>query len=197
MNMLAAMVSPISCEARRRPSSANRSSPATCRRRTTRADFSSCQSGLRTNSLVGTTSFQGLYSVTAFDGSGNYLVNAPDWSDLLGAVAWGNGSTGLVGQISATNALVGTNALPGVGHTVMKVGNGNALVTGDASVTLVRGTSPMIGPVSGENSAVNSFGHGSSSFDYDAGHDRLVVGWFLDNYVSVFQTESLLKNGFD
>lgn len=149
------------------------------------------------NSLVGSALFQGIGSVTTLDGSGNYLVVVPDWSDLIGAVAWGNGLAGLVGEISATNALVGTSALTGIGHTVVTVGNANAVVTGDASVTLVRGASPTIGPVNSDNSALNAFGHSASSFDYDAARDRLVVGWLLDNYVSIFQTESLLKDGFD
>jgi hypothetical protein len=154
------------------------------------------------NSLVGRALFEGIGVVTVLNGGGNSLVANPDWNtdgsdDMVGAVVWGNGRTGIVGEISAANALVGTEALTEVGNTVTVVANGNAVVTGRDSVTLMRGTSASIGTVSAENSALNPFGHSTSSFDYDAARDRLVVGWFLDDYVSIFQAESLLKNGFD
>ena len=153
------------------------------------------------NSLIGSSIFEGIGFVRALNGSGNYLVAAENWSngnnDSAGAVAWGNGRSGIAGEISAANALVGTEPLEAVGHTVTTVGNGNAVVTGRDSVTLVRGTSPSIGPVSSENSAVNQFNHSAASWDYDAEFDRLVVGWFEDNYISIFQAETLFKNGFD
>jgi hypothetical protein len=149
------------------------------------------------NSLIGDAASGGINSVNALTGTGNYLVVDSDWSGLDGAVAWGNGYLGIAGEISPSNSLVGVAPLDGVGRDVVTFANGNALVTGDASVTLVRGTSPTIGPVSSENSALNAFGHSSRSYDYDVARDRLVVGWFLDNYVSIFQTESLLKDGFD
>ena len=153
------------------------------------------------NSLIGSSVSEGIGFVTVLNGSGNYLVADENWnngsSDTAGAVVWGNGRTGIVGEISTANALVGTEPLASVGHTVTPFGNDNAVVTGRDSVTLMRGTSATIGPVSAENSALNAFGHGSSPFDYDAAHDRLVVGWFLDNYVSIFQAEMLFENGFD
>jgi hypothetical protein len=149
------------------------------------------------NSLVGGAVLQGLNAVASLPGTGNYVVTDRDWSDSNGAVAWGNGRAGVVGEISPHNSLVGESPLDGVGRDVVVTRNGNALVTGDASVTLVRGTSPTIGLVSSENSALNAFGHASTSYDYDTARDRLVVGWALDNYVSIFQTESLLKDGFD
>jgi hypothetical protein len=149
------------------------------------------------NSLIGSAPFEGLGFVTALNGSGNYLVADEDWNIVFGAVAWGNGRSGIVGEISAANALVGTENVTGVGHSVTTVGNGNAVATGRSSVTLIRGTGDTIGPVSAENSALNPLGHTASSFDYDAQHDRLVVGWFEDNYASIFQTEILFESGFD
>ena len=149
------------------------------------------------NSLIGSVSFEGLGFVTALNGSGNYLVADEDWNNASGAVAWGNGRSGIVGEISAANALVGTEPLAVVGHSVTTVGNGNAVATGRASVTLIRGTSNTIGPVSAANSALNPFGHAASSFDYDAQRDQLVVGWFEDDYVSIFQSEMLFESGFD
>lgn len=153
------------------------------------------------NSLIGSSISEGIGFVRALNGSGNYLVAAENWSngnnDSAGAVAWGNGRSGIAGEISAANALVGTEPSEAVGHTVTTVGNGNAVVTGRDSVTVVRGTSASVGPVSSENSALNHFNRSAASWDYDAERDRLVVGWFQDNYISIFQAETLFKNGFD
>jgi hypothetical protein len=148
------------------------------------------------NSLIGSAGFQTLSSVVAFDGTGNYLVVDPDWNDLLGAVAWGDGRDGLVGEISAANSLVGTSGR-GVARDVVSVANGNVLVAGDASVTLVRGTSPTVGTPSAADSALNPLGHAPGTYVYDAARDRVFVGWRSDDHFSIFQTESLLKDGFD
>jgi len=153
------------------------------------------------NSLIGSSMTPGIDTVTALNGSGNYLVAAKNWSngsiDGAGAVAWGDGHSGVVGEISVTNALVGTEGLQSVGESVTTVRNGNAVITSRDSVTFVRGSSALIGPVSTENSLLNSSGHAAVSFDYDAVHDRLVVGWIQGSYVSIFQADLLLKNGFD
>ena len=149
------------------------------------------------NSLVSGVEFERIGNVVALGDTGNYLVPNADWKGHLGAAAWGDGRAGLVGVASPANALIGVSPYYDVGRDVIAVGGGNALVTSDASVTLVRGTAPTIGPVSGDNSALNLFGHPAHVLDYDAAHDRLVVGWSGDNYVSIFQTETLLANGFD
>jgi filamentous hemagglutinin family protein len=73
-----------------------------------------------TNSLVGTTAFDnvGYNGVTALS-NGNYVISSPYWHNGsiadAGAVTWGNGQTGSVGDISANNSLVGTNASDYVG----------------------------------------------------------------------------------
>ena len=152
------------------------------------------------NSLIGSSSAEGISGSLTALASGNYLVSNPDWGngtgDLTGAVVWADGRAGIIGEISAENSLVGVEPLASVGQTVTTFGNGNAIATGRGSVTIIRGATPTIGPVSSENSALNPFGNGGS-FDYDAARDRLVVGWWLDNYVSIFQAETLFKNGFD
>ena len=63
------------------------------------------------NSLVGSTANDtiGSTGVTALD-NGNYVVSSPYWSadgsaSYHGAVTWGNGTTGVAGQISAANSL--------------------------------------------------------------------------------------------
>ncbi len=69
------------------------------------------------NSLVGTHAYDSLgyrgYQFVLLE-NGNYLVVAPDWDNgslaNAGAVAFGNGATGLSGEMSAANSLVGTAA---------------------------------------------------------------------------------------
>lgn len=147
------------------------------------------------NSLVGSVPHEGPQSVTVLNRTGNYLVVDSDWNNLLGAVAWGNGRTGVVGEISATNSLVGTSTYYSVGTDVVAADNGNAIVTGHSSVTLVRGTSPTVGPVNSANSALNP-NASVMSYEYDEAHDRLFVLW-SDGTISIFQTDGLLENGFD
>jgi predicted RNase H-like HicB family nuclease len=70
------------------------------------------------NSLVNTRGIyggQGTAGVTALS-DGNYVVASPRWSPVgaepparnLGAVTWGNGTTGVVGEVSANNSMIGT-----------------------------------------------------------------------------------------
>jgi hypothetical protein len=68
-----------------------------------------------TNSLVGTrtTDLVGLRGVVALSNS-NYVVVSSDWGNgsLLkqGAVTWGNGAGGTVGEVSTANSLIGEKA---------------------------------------------------------------------------------------
>ncbi len=71
------------------------------------------------NSLVGThTDDQVGDFVTALS-NGNYVVESPFWNNsaviAAGAVTWGNGTTGLIGAVSAANSLVGSTAYDRVG----------------------------------------------------------------------------------
>ncbi len=66
------------------------------------------------NSLVGTTATDrvGSRGVTALS-NGNYVVASQQWSNIpagapgAGAVTWGNGTTGLTGEVLAANSLTG------------------------------------------------------------------------------------------
>jgi hypothetical protein len=85
------------------------------------------------NSLVGTVSNASVASggVTALT-NGNYVVIS-SWNDFsnigVGAVTWGNGSTGLKGTISESNSLVGFTSGDAVGiHGVIALSNGNYVV---------------------------------------------------------------------
>ena len=65
--------------------------------------------------------------------NGNYVVRSPGWDNGLevnaGAVTWGNGATGTIGTVSATNSLVGSTANDQVGYLgVTALSNGNYVV---------------------------------------------------------------------
>jgi len=135
------------------------------------------------NSLVGTGGVSlglGLAKIVALT-NGNYVVDDPSWNGNMGAVTWGNGTTGTVGVISAANSLVGSNLyIAGNdgdqvgggsegGGGVTALANGNYVVdspfwegnnvtwlSGTGAVTLGNGTTGTFGVVSAENSLVGT-----------------------------------------
>ncbi|MBI2753524.1 MAG: filamentous hemagglutinin N-terminal domain-containing protein [Betaproteobacteria bacterium] len=124
------------------------------------------------NSLVGSTANDrvGSGQVTALT-NGNYVVVSPNWansgSTLAGAATFGNGTSGIVGAVSATNSLVGTAANDQVGSgRVTALTNGNYVVaspkwsngaaTQAGAVTFGSGTSGISGAVSISNSLVGT-----------------------------------------
>src|SRR5690606_6033953 len=67
-----------------------------------------------TNSLVGGTAGDGGGSDLVALTNGNYVVVSPAWNDgsaAVGAVTWGNGTSGVTGSVTAANSLVGAQAL--------------------------------------------------------------------------------------
>jgi len=114
------------------------------------------------NSLVGGTAVDqvGNHGVTALT-NGNYVISSPDWdySGIVdaGAVTWGDGTSGVVGEVSPANSLVGSTAGDKVGW-VMELVNGNYIVgstTWDnagvvdaGAVTWGDGTTGVVGAVS-------------------------------------------------
>jgi len=80
------------------------------------------------NSLVGVVANDliGIDGVTALT-NGNYVVASSLFAaNDIGAVTWGNGATGTVGQVSATNSFVGSTAQDFVGSdgvTALTAGN--------------------------------------------------------------------------
>lgn len=124
------------------------------------------------NSLLGTASGDSVGSggVAALN-NGNYLVISPDWSNgappsNLGAVTWGDGSSGVAGPVSASNSLVGTAANDRVGSngaTVLSNGGyviasnywNNGAATSVGAVTWSNGAA-VVGPVLANNSLVGA-----------------------------------------
>lgn len=118
-----------------------------------------------TNSLVGTGASDRIGSggVTALT-NGNYVVCSPNWSMNVGAITWGNGSTGIKGGVSTTNSLTGNVANDFSGSRVTAFSGGNYVVVSplwnngsvaDAgAVTWANGTASITGKVSTTNSTV-------------------------------------------
>jgi hypothetical protein len=137
------------------------------------------------NALVGARAgnFVGYDEVQAL-ANGNYVVVSSDWEDEtginLGAVTWANGETGLTGEVSAANSLIGgadfqfvggdpTYVVDGVtaltnGHYVVATPNWRSM---RGAITWGDGTRGIVGVVSPENSLVGA----------SAG-DQLGISWF-------------------
>lgn len=119
------------------------------------------------NSLVGSSlgDLVGSYPVTVLT-NGNYTVDSFNWHDGangVGAVTWGNGTTGISGPVTTTNSLVGTANADNVGDRgVTPLTNGNYVVRstgwngGVGAATWGNGTTGTTGPVSPTNSLVGS-----------------------------------------
>lgn len=131
------------------------------------------------NSLVGVTADTfGNIDVTLL-GNGNYVVASPKWSSgavaNAGAVTWANGETGLSGEISAANSLVGSAQNTCVGGACsLQTGYGGVVASADGNyvvvspdwstgaiasvgaVTWVDGSKGLTGAVSAANSLVGS-----------------------------------------
>jgi hypothetical protein len=126
------------------------------------------------NALVGGRSgnFVGLNGVASL-ANGNYVVVSPDWEGSVGinrgAVTWGSGSSGVTGEISAVNSLVGSADFDFVGGDPIYVVDGAAPLTNGhyvvssprwgaerGAVTWGDGTRGVVGEISPSNSLVGS-----------------------------------------
>ena len=125
-----------------------------------------------TNSLVGSTADDRLgFRTPVALGTGNYVVVAPEWNNGAatdaGAVVFGNGTTGINGPITASNALIGATANDRIGFGgIVLLANGNwltvnpdfdagALVDAGA-VTLGSSVTGRFGVISAANSLIGS-----------------------------------------
>ena len=171
------------------------------------------------NSLVGSTAgdFVGSTGVTALTSNGNYVVASPNWDNPspakvdVGAATWGNGTTGVVGAVSAANSLVGSTAGDFVGSNgVTALTNGNYVVLSPnwdnpspvtvdvGSVTLGNGNTGTSGAVTSANSVLGTVASGGFNlvFGYDAPREQLVVGRRNSNLVTLM-TNGSGKLAFD
>jgi len=130
-----------------------------------------------TNSLIGSIKNDftkpdntGSNTITALK-NGNYVVSSPGWdrgsATNAGAVTWGNGVGGTVGEINVTNSLVGTKTGDQVGSITTALPNGNYVVgssnwdngsiSNAGAVTVGNGVSALlVGTISSANSITGS-----------------------------------------
>ena len=120
------------------------------------------------NSLVGSAANDyvgngvGVIALT----NGNYVVSSVNWSGNSGAATWANGSTGLIGTVSASNSLVGGSTNDYVAYGMTALSNGNYVVaspdwangptTEAGAVTWANGKTGLSGAVSIANSLVGT-----------------------------------------
>ncbi len=150
------------------------------------ATFGSGTSGItgivsEANSLVGSGGDDNVSSsgITALS-NGNYVVASPNWEDAstplnVGAVTFGNGTSGITGTVTAANSLTGSTERDFVGSAgVTALTNGNYVVkspnwiNGTAqnagAATFGNGVSGTTGVVSAANSLVSSTAQSFSGF---------------------------------
>ncbi len=130
-----------------------------------------------TNSLIGSSKYDfakpdntGSNTITALK-NGNYVISSPGWdrgsATNAGAVTWGNGFGGTVGEINLTNSLVGTKSGDQVGTITTALPNGNYVVgssnwdngsiSNAGAVTVGDGASALlVGTISTANSITGS-----------------------------------------
>jgi hypothetical protein len=120
------------------------------------------------NSLIGTTPSDLVgYEVIGLT-NGNYVVRSHRWNNggvmaNAGAITWASGVTGIAGEISAANSLVGDHTSDRIGGgSIALFTNGNYVVKSAdwngnrGAATFVNGTTGITGLVSSENSLVGA-----------------------------------------
>lgn len=116
------------------------------------------------NSLVGGRSGDQIGPELVELANGHYVIRSPNWNDGRGAVTWGDGQRGTVGEVNEHNSLVGSivNELSG-SRTVALPSGGYAVISSSikGAVTWGNGESGTIGNVSVQNSLVGVAPEGS------------------------------------
>src|SRR5207253_1325187 len=124
--------------------------------------------------------------------NGSYVVTSSNWNGNRGAATWGSGTTGVTGEVSAANSLVGstaganpsTSGSPGdsVGSDgVTALSNGNYVVgssfwnTRHGAATWGSGTVGVTGAISAANSLVGSAAGDGVGFAYPLSNGNYVV----------------------
>src|ERR1700722_18612406 len=126
--------------------------------------------GTLISSFTGSSQYDDVGSQITVLANGNFVIGSPDWSSNtasnVGAVTWVDGNAGLSGVVSASNSLVGTTSLDGIGSDfgVIALPNGNYVVLSSSwsngaatyagAVTWVNGSTGLSGAVSASNSLV-------------------------------------------
>lgn len=158
------------------------------------------------NSLVGSSAgdqLGGQGGVTALS-NGHYAVRSPQWKNgmgvRVGAVTWCNGMSVTSDTVSASNSLVGSTLLDGVGSGVtMAQSNGNYVawspvwdnggIVDAGAFSLGFGNGTTTGAINAANSVRGTAASGSSSmnFIYDNLRAQLIVNRPASNIVSLLR----------
>lgn len=123
------------------------------------------------NSLIGTkkedkVGFDDIKVLT----NGNYVVQSRAWDNGsvqdAGAATWGNGTTGVTGEINVSNSLIGSHSNDQIGYAVVVLTNGNYVVQSEywdngsivdaGAATWGNGLNGVTGFVSASNSLVGT-----------------------------------------
>lgn len=110
------------------------------------------------NSLVGTLANDnvGYGGVTVLK-NGNYVVSSYLWNGAIGAATWSSGESGVIGEVSANNSLLGAAANDEVSdYGVVALTNGNFVVVSAGYATWGNGASGAAGTLSALNSLVSA-----------------------------------------
>ena len=123
------------------------------------------------NSLVGSHTIDSIGTAIVPLENGNYVVASPSWSNgvaSVGAVTWGNGSSGRVGVVSAANSLTGSKESDSYGQSVLALSNGDFVAGSDdwnccggadvGAFTRIDGSVGLVDVVSAANSITGSIG---------------------------------------
>ena len=139
------------------------------------------------NSLIGTNAGDSVGAHVVALSNGNYVVESSSWNASSGAATWGNGSTGLVGSVSAATSLTGAvgDAVASQEGTALTNGNYVAIspvwqiVVGGSQVgaaMLLDGSGSFAGLVSAANSLTGvRFGDGAGAFAVALSNGNYVV----------------------
>lgn len=126
--------------------------------------------GTQTNDNVGSYGYYNNDSDYALT-NGNYVIASPLWNNgatqKVGAVTWGNGNGGTVGEISSANSLIGENQSDQVGlYGTISLSNGNYVAISPywksgttqyaGAVTWGNGSGGTVGRVSRANSLIGN-----------------------------------------
>lgn len=152
---------------------------------------------------------------------GNYIVCSRSYSTAsaasVGAVTWASGWGGRVGEVDASNSLVGSSPndmlchdqfdyleprLPGGQYLIASSKYDDGAVVDAGAFTW--GETPLIGDVNRENSVIGSVQQGGEGGGrpglfaaYDFANRRVVVGRPASNLVTVMIGSIVFKSGFD
>ena len=174
------------------------------------------------NSLVGTSTGDGVGSNAYALGNGRFVASSPAWNNIVaaasqaGAVTWSAGKEPITGAVSPANSLVGTNNNDRIGNGqsvvvpgIQRLGDDSYLVfspdwsdgatPGAGAITLGSGRFPLTGNVQAYNSVRGTLANegGTMPTAYNATRKLLVVGRPLENIVSVFSMDQIFAEGFE